>query len=159
LLSPLEGKVALITGASRGIGAAAVRAFVAAARASCSTKTRESPGGGPRESLWRGTLRLRCLRSFRFEGAKDLVDETVSASGGWTILVAKPRDMAPEDAPSTNDRPQWQAPSRKSGQRFFSGAAFGWAHEEQKKLGTGAGRAHCARQFDGGPARRSFSRG
>ena len=96
----LNSKVALITGGSRGIGAAAVRLFAAAgakvvfnyqsARAQAEDLVREC-----------GAENCRALQSdlSTTEAARQLVSSAISAFGRLDILVANHGIWPPEDAP------------------------------------------------------------
>jgi 3-oxoacyl-[acyl-carrier protein] reductase len=96
----LDNKVALITGGSRGIGAAAVRIFVAAgakvvfnyqaAKAQADNLAREC-----------GAENCRAVQSdlSTTEAAQQLVSSAVSAFGRLDILVANHGIWPPEDAP------------------------------------------------------------
>jgi len=96
----LNSKVALITGGSRGIGAAAVRMFVAegakvvfnyqAAKAQAADLVRECGAGN-----------CRAIQSdlSTTEAAQQLVSSAISAFGRLDILVANHGIWPPEDAP------------------------------------------------------------
>jgi 3-oxoacyl-[acyl-carrier protein] reductase len=96
----LHSKVALITGGSRGIGAAAVRMFVAAgakvvfnyqaAKAQAEDLVRECGAGN-----------CRAVQSdlSTTEAARQLVSSAISAFGRLDILVANHGIWPPEDAP------------------------------------------------------------
>jgi 3-oxoacyl-[acyl-carrier protein] reductase len=96
----LDNKVALITGGSRGIGAAAVRMFIAAgarvvfnyqaAKAQADALVREC-----------GAENCRALHSdlSTTEAAHQLVSSAIAAFGRLDILVANHGIWAPEDAP------------------------------------------------------------
>src|SRR6202051_3988774 len=96
----LAGKVALITGGSRGIGAASVRLFAAAgakvvlnyqaAKAQADDLVRECGAGN-----------CRALQSdlSTTEAAQQLVSSAISAFGRLDILVANHGIWPPEDAP------------------------------------------------------------
>ncbi len=96
----LEGKVALITGGSRGIGAATVRAFVAAgakvvfnyqnSKSAAETLVKEC---GPAHCV-----AVSCNLS-GLDSAKDLVNETIKRFGRIDILVANHGIWPPKDAP------------------------------------------------------------
>src|SRR5262245_13339176 len=78
-MSALKGRVALVTGGSKGIGAAIVRAFANAGASVVST----SRSGGPE------TSNVRDIRADvrNPEDAVRAVNEAVSAFGGLDILV------------------------------------------------------------------------
>ena len=94
----LEGKVALITGGSRGIGAAAVRMFVqAGARVMFNYQKAEAEGNKLAKEC--GADRCAAVRC-DLEGtetAKQLVNETVQRFGSLDILVANHGIWPPED--------------------------------------------------------------
>src|SRR5215470_15825164 len=94
----LEGKVALITGGSRGIGAAAVRMFVqAGARVMFNYQKAEAEGNKLAKEC--GTDRCAAVRC-DLEGtetAKQLVDATVQRFGRLDVLVANHGIWPPED--------------------------------------------------------------
>jgi 3-oxoacyl-[acyl-carrier protein] reductase len=107
----LDGSVALITGGSRGIGAAAVRMFVAAGSRVVFNyqKAREQA-----EQLVKECGPARCaavasdLRSV--ESAKDLVHAAVRQFGRLDILVANHGVWPPDDAPvETMSDEQWRS--------------------------------------------------
>jgi len=96
----LNSKVALITGGSRGIGAAAVRMFVAAdAKVVFSYQAAKAQA----ENLVRecGAENCRALQSdlSTTEAARELVSSALSAFGRLDILVANHGIWPPEDAP------------------------------------------------------------
>jgi 3-oxoacyl-[acyl-carrier protein] reductase len=96
----LNSKVALITGGSRGIGAAAVRMFVAAG---AKVVFNYQAAKGQAEDLVRecGAGNCRALQSdlSTTEAAQQLVSSAISAFGRLDILVANHGIWAPEDAP------------------------------------------------------------
>jgi 3-oxoacyl-[acyl-carrier protein] reductase len=96
----LNSKVALITGGSRGIGAAAVRMFVAAG---AKVVFNYRAAKGQAEDLVRecGAGNCRALQSdlSTTEAAQQLVTSAISAFGRLDILVANHGIWAPEDAP------------------------------------------------------------
>jgi len=74
----LEGKVALITGGSRGIGAAAVRTFVAAgARVQFNYQSAKSRADALVQECGEGNCAAVACDLTGLETAKDLVEETV----------------------------------------------------------------------------------
>jgi 3-oxoacyl-[acyl-carrier protein] reductase len=96
----LSGKVALITGGARGIGAAAVRLFVqAGARVFFNYERSRSQAEALASELGEGNCRaLACPLDGISEGGK-LVAACVSEFGGLDILVANHGIWEAEDAP------------------------------------------------------------
>jgi 3-oxoacyl-[acyl-carrier protein] reductase len=96
----LNSKVALITGGSRGIGAAAVRAF---ADAGAKVVFNYHSSKAQAEDLARecGAENCRAVQGdlSTTEGARQLVSSAVSAFGRLDILVANHGIWPPEDAP------------------------------------------------------------
>jgi 3-oxoacyl-[acyl-carrier protein] reductase len=96
----LNSKVALITGGSRGIGAATVRMFVAAG---AKVVFNYQAAKARAEDLVRecGTGNCRAVQSdlSTTEAARQLVSSAVSAFGRLDILVANHGIWPPEDAP------------------------------------------------------------
>ena len=96
----LSGKVALITGGSRGIGAATVRSFCAAGAKVLFNYQRAKPAA---EALVKECGAERCAAvACDLSGlstAKDLVEETVQRFGRIDILVANHGIWPPEDIP------------------------------------------------------------
>src|SRR5690349_13791058 len=94
----LEGKVALITGGSRGIGAAAVAIFVGAgARVVFNYRAAEAQAGALVEKL--GASQCAAVRCdlAGTETARELVDATVARFGRIDILVVNHGVWPPED--------------------------------------------------------------
>jgi len=96
----LHSKVALITGGSRGIGAAAVRMFVAAG---AKVVFNYQAAKAPAEDLVRecGAGNCRAVQSdlSTTEAAQQLVSSAISAFGRLDILIANHGIWPPEDAP------------------------------------------------------------
>ena len=96
----LNSKVALITGGSRGIGAAAVRMFVAAG---AKVVFNYQAAKAPAEDLVRacGAENCRAVQSdlSTTEAAQQLVSSAIAAFGRLDILVANHGIWPPEDAP------------------------------------------------------------
>src|ERR1700688_3899482 len=96
----LNSKVALITGGSRGIGAAAVRAFTeAGAKVVFNYHSAKAEAGALAREC--GETNCRAVQSdlSTTEAARQLVASTVSAFGRLDILVANHGIWPPEDAP------------------------------------------------------------
>lgn len=96
----LDNKVALITGGSRGIGAAAVQLFVAAG---AKVVFNYQAAKAQAEQLVRecGTASCRAVQSdlSTTQAAQQLVSSAISAFGRLDILVANHGIWPPEDAP------------------------------------------------------------
>jgi 3-oxoacyl-[acyl-carrier protein] reductase len=96
----LNSKVALITGGSRGIGAAAVRLFVAAG---AKVVFNYQSAKGQAEALVQecGATNCRAVQSdlSTTEAAQRLVSSAISAFGRLDIMVANHGIWPPEDAP------------------------------------------------------------
>ena len=94
----IPGRVALITGGSRGIGAAAVRMFVAAG---AKVAFNYQKSRNPAEALVRECGEENCLALQAdlngTQAARDLVDAAVSRFGRLDILVANHGVWPPED--------------------------------------------------------------
>ena len=96
----LSGKVALITGGSRGIGAAAVRMFVAAgARVLFNYEKAKAPPNNWSRNSGRKIARPWPAISRAPETAQELVAAAVKRFGRLDILVANHGVWPPEDAP------------------------------------------------------------
>jgi 3-oxoacyl-[acyl-carrier protein] reductase len=138
----LEGRVALITGGSRGIGAAAVRAFVAAgarvlfnyqsAKVQAEALVKECGG----EHCAAIACDLKGLAS-----ARDLVDETIHRFGRLDVLVANHGIWPPKDAPidAVSDA-QWQSTVAINLDSVFSLVRHSVAQmKKQNNAGNGSG--------------------
>jgi 3-oxoacyl-[acyl-carrier protein] reductase len=96
----LAGKVALITGGSRGIGAATVRMFVAAdARVMFSYEKSQAQADRLVDELGQEKCAAIACNLAGTDTAQDLVAATVKRFGRLDILVANHGVWPPEDAP------------------------------------------------------------
>lgn len=138
----LEGKVALITGGSRGIGAATVRAFVSAgARVMFNYQSAKSQAEAlvnacGEESCAAVSCDLRGL-----DTAKTLVDATVKRFGRLDILVANHGIWPPVDAPVDQmSDAQWAGTVAVNLDSVFSLVRSSVAQmKKQRSLATGEG--------------------
>jgi 3-oxoacyl-[acyl-carrier protein] reductase len=138
----LEGRVALITGGSRGIGAAAVRAFVAAgARVLFNYQAAKVQA----EKLVKECGDQHCAAvACNLSGlasAKDLVDETVHRFGRLDVLLANHGIWPPKDAPVDGlSDAQWQSTIAINLDSVFSLIRHSVAQmKKQKNAGNGSG--------------------
>ena len=140
----LEGKVALITGGSRGIGAAAVRAFVAAgARVLFNYQSAKSRA----DALVKECGEERCAAvSCDLTGlatARDLVDETVRRFGRLDILVANHGSWPPVDAPVDQmTDAQWQGTVAVNLDSVFSLVRYSVAQMKKQNALAAGKRGH-----------------
>ncbi|HKM86692.1 MAG TPA: glucose 1-dehydrogenase [Terriglobales bacterium] len=96
----LDNKVALITGGSRGIGAAAVRMFVAAgAKVVFNYQTAKAQAEDLVRECGAGNCRAVQSDLSTTQAAQQLVSSTISAFGRLDILVANHGIWPPEDVP------------------------------------------------------------
>jgi len=96
----LSGKVALITGGSRGIGAAAVRMFVAAgARVMFNYEKSKAQSERLVKELGKKSCAAMACNLSGTGTAQELVEATVDRFGRLDILVANHGVWPPEDAP------------------------------------------------------------
>src|SRR5882672_5701151 len=96
----LSGKVALITGGSRGIGAAAVRMFVqAGARVVFNYQKAKGPAEQLVKELGENNCAAVACDLSGTQTAKELVTSAVQRFGRLDILVANHGIWPPEDAP------------------------------------------------------------
>jgi 3-oxoacyl-[acyl-carrier protein] reductase len=138
----LEGKVALITGGSRGIGAAAVRAFVeAGARVLFNYQKAKTAADELVQKCGPERCAAVACDLSGLETAKDLVAETVKRYGRLDILVANHGIWPPEDVPI--DRmtdAQWRATLTVNLDSVFSLVRHSVAEmKRQREKGTGSG--------------------
>jgi 3-oxoacyl-[acyl-carrier protein] reductase len=138
----LEGRVALITGGSRGIGAATVRAFVAAGAKVLFNYQRAKTRA---DALVQECGEEHCAAvACDLAGLKspaELVDETVKRFGRLDILVANHGIWPPVDAPVDQmTDAQWQGTVAVNLDSVFSLVRHSVAQmKKQKKLSTGNG--------------------
>jgi 3-oxoacyl-[acyl-carrier protein] reductase len=138
----LEGKVALITGGSRGIGAAAVRAFVTAG---AQVLFNYQSAKGPADALVKECGEEHCVAVAcdltGLETAKDLVGEAVKRFGRLDILVANHGIWPPKDAPVDQmSDAQWRGTVAVNLDSVFSLIRHSVAQmKKQKALETGKG--------------------
>lgn len=105
-MTDLTGKVALITGASRGIGAAAARAFVAAgAKVALVARTKDAIADLTAE-LGENAVAIPCDVS-RFWEVAAAVDATVETFGGLDILVNNAGVIDPIASLADSDPEAW----------------------------------------------------
>jgi 3-oxoacyl-[acyl-carrier protein] reductase len=138
----LESKVALVTGGSRGIGAATVRAFVAAG---AKVLFNYQSAKGPADALVKECGPDHCVAVAcdlaGLKTAKDLVDEAVRRFGRLDILVANHGIWPPKDAPVDEmSDAQWQGTVSVNLDSVFSLVRHSVAQmKKQKALQTGKG--------------------
>jgi 3-oxoacyl-[acyl-carrier protein] reductase len=96
----LEGKVALITGGSRGIGAATVRTFVTAgARVLFNYRAAKAPSDKLVQECGAQHCAAVSCDLNGFDAARELVDATIKRLGRLDVLVANHGIWPPVDAP------------------------------------------------------------
>ena len=138
----LEGKVALITGGSRGIGAAAVRMF---SNAGANVLFSYQSARAQADALVAECGASRCsgvacdLSSL--DSAKGLVSEAVKRFGRLDILIANHGIWPPKDAPVDElSDAQWRGTVAVNLDSVFSLIRHSVAQmKKQRKLGTGDG--------------------
>lgn len=137
----LDHKVALITGGSRGIGAAAVRMFVAAgARVMFNYEKSQDRAEQLVKELGQDRCAAMACNLSGTETARDLVAATIARFGRLDILVANHGIWPPEDAPI--DRmtdAQWRGTLAVNLDAVFSLIKHSVA--QMKKQGKSAGAA------------------
>jgi len=138
----LDGKVALITGGSRGIGAAAVRLFTSAgARVMFNYQSSKTKA----DALIRECGAERCAAVAcdlsGLDTAKTLVAETIQRFGRLDILVANHGIWPPTDAPVDQmTDAQWRGTVAVNLDSVFSLIRHSVAQmKKQSKLSTGSG--------------------
>jgi 3-oxoacyl-[acyl-carrier protein] reductase len=107
----LSGRVALVSGGSRGIGAATVRMFAAAgAKVAFSYRSARSQAETLAKECGAGTCHPIASDLKNPEAARALVDETVRHFGRLDILVANHGVWPPDDVPIERmSDEQWQS--------------------------------------------------
>jgi len=138
----LEGKVALITGGSRGIGASAVRAFVAAgARVMFNYQSARVQSDLLVQACGSEHCAAVACDLNGLATAKDLVDETVKRFGRLDILVANHGIWPPKDAPVDQlTDAQWHATVAINLDSVFSLIRHSVTQmKKQENAGTGNG--------------------
>lgn len=105
----LDGKIALITGGSRGIGAATVRIFhQAGARVAFNYRTARATAESLASELGQNCIAIEHDLSSPEQG-RILVEKTVDAFGRIDILVANHGIWPADDAPiASMSKDQWQ---------------------------------------------------
>jgi len=137
----LQGKTALITGGSRGIGAAAVRLFAeAGANVFFNYEKAHSAAEKLAAEIGDRCAFAQCSLSSAASG-KDLVDATVKRFGRLDILVANHGVWPPEDAPiDTMDDAQWRSTMAINLDSIFGLVKHSVAQmKRQPKQGSSAG--------------------
>jgi 3-oxoacyl-[acyl-carrier protein] reductase len=136
----LEGKVALITGGSRGIGAAAVRAFTTAgARVLFNYQSAKVQADALAKECGEAHCAAVACDLSGLDSAKDLVNEAVQRFGRLDILVANHGIWPPQDTPvdQMTDE-QWRGTVAVNLDSVFSLVRHSVAQmKKQIKLGTG----------------------
>lgn len=138
----LEGKVALITGGSRGIGAATVRAFVAAgARVLFNYQSAKSAADALVKECGEEHCAALACNLAGLDTAKDLVSEAVRRFGRLDILVANHGIWPPKDASVDQmSDAQWQGTIAVNLDSVFSLVRHSVAQmKRQGALQSGAG--------------------
>ena len=136
----LEGKVALITGGSRGIGAAAVRAFtMAGARVLFNYQSAKVQSDALVKQCGETQCAAVACDLSGLGSAKDLVNEAVQRFGRVDILVANHGIWPPQDTPVDEMKDeQWHGTVAVNLDSVFSLVRHSVAQmKKQIKLGTG----------------------
>lgn len=138
----LEGKVALITGGSRGIGAAAVRMFSAAgAKVMFNYQSARTQAGALVAECGEARCAAVACDLTGLDTARDLVAETVKRFGRLDILVANHGIWPPTDAPVDEmTDAQWSGTVAVNLDSVFSLIRHSVAQiKKQRRLSTGDG--------------------
>jgi 3-oxoacyl-[acyl-carrier protein] reductase len=138
----LEGKIALITGGSRGIGAATVRAFVSAgAKVLFNYQNSKAAADALIQECGAEHCSAVACDLSGLETAKDLVNETVKRFGRLDILVANHGIWPPKDAPVNElTDTQWRGTFAVNLDSVFSLVRHAVAQmKKQKSLQSGSG--------------------
>jgi 3-oxoacyl-[acyl-carrier protein] reductase len=138
----LDGKVALITGGSRGIGAATVRMFVAAgARVMFNYEKSRDRSEQLVKELGRDRCSAIACNLSGTETARDLVAATVSRFGRLDILVANHGVWPPDDVPIEQmTESQWRSTLAVNLDAVFALIKHSVAQmKKQRKSGDGPG--------------------
>jgi 3-oxoacyl-[acyl-carrier protein] reductase len=141
----LEGKVALITGGSRGIGAAAVRLFrQAGARVGFNYRSARDRAETLAAECGSGTV----CRAFAREldsaiAGKALVEEAIAVFGRIDCLVVNHGIWPPDDAPiATMDERQWRRTMDVNLDSVFGLVQAAVAAMQQRAASNGEARGH-----------------
>ncbi len=160
----LSGKVALISGGSRGIGAATVRIFTAAgAKVAFSYRTARSQAEALAKECGAAVCHPIAADLDNAESARALVAETVRHFGKLDILVANHGVWPEQDvAIESMSNEQWRSTLSVNLDGVFGLVKHAVAQMQKSQMKAQSrtrrpGRTHRADQFHQRPARRSLS--